>query len=330
MLKLAIDFGTAVTKIFRLGSGIVLAEPTCVSVSKDTGEIRAFGADAKRLLGKTAELTEVVFPVYEGEIVNEAFAGALLEYFLSKVGRRKFGGIEAIFCVPTGCSLRGRESYYRAAKAAGVARVNFVEAHYLAALGQDIPLSESNPVFAVDVGAGKTSLAVFSLDGTIAGLTMCVGGNNMDVHIIDHIADLYNLKIGSLTSEKLKNTVGSLIENDGQSTIVNGRDVTSGRPRSVSVSSEDILFPIRVYVDKIAEYAELMLRKLPAEVSAAMCKNGILLSGGVCGLAGFADYMAERLQMETHLAGDVQTAVVLGGGRVIGNGALMRKLCMED
>lgn len=326
MIKLAIDFGTSTTKIYQIGSGIVLAEPTCVTVQKDTGEIRAFGNEAKRLLGKTAEFTDVSFPVFEGEIVNERQAAALLEYFLRKVVRRT--SIEAIFCVPCGATALSREKYYRVAKTAGIARIGFVETPYLSALGQDVPLSESNPVFALDIGAGKTSMATFSLDGIIAGLTMNVGGNNMDIHIIDHIAETYNLKIGSLTSEKLKNTVGSLIPNDNQSMIVNGRDIESGRPRSVSVSSEDILFPIRIYVDKIIEYTEMVLQKLPAEVSAAMCKNGVYLSGGVCQLAGFEDYIAQQLQMETHLSSDPPMAVVLGGGRAIGNQALLRKIQM--
>ena len=172
-------------------------------------------------------------------------------------------------------------------------------------------------------------MAAFSLDGIIAGLTMNVGGNNMDIHIIDHIAELYNLKIGSLTSEKLKNTIGSLIAGDSQSMIVNGRDIESGKPRSVSVSSEDILFPIRIYVDKIIEYAELVLQKLPAEVSAAMCKNGVYLSGGICLLAGFEDYIAEKLQMETHLPENPQMAVILGGGRAVGNVSLLQRIQMN-
>ena len=328
MLKLAIDFGTSTTKIYKLGSGIVLAEPTCVSVARETGEIRAFGSEAKRLLGKTGEFGDVLFPVYEGEIVNEGQAAALLEYFLKKIVGRSLS-VEALFCVPCGCSEAAREKYYRVAKSAGVSRVNFAETPYLAALGHDVPLSESNPVFAIDIGAGKTSLATFSLEGIIAGLTMSVGGNNMDIHIIDHIAETYNLKIGSLTAEKLKNTVGSLIEHDNQSMLVNGRDISTGRPRSVTVSSEDVLFPIRVYVDKIIEYAEALLRKLPAEVSAAMCKNGIFLTGGVCNIAGFSDYVAERLQMEAHLPADAQMAVILGGGRAIGNRALRDRICIE-
>lgn len=327
MLKLAIDFGTAVTKIYRLGSGIVLEEASCVSIQRETGEIRAFGEDAKKLLGKTAEFSDVVFPVYEGEIVDEKYCSALLEYFLQKVSGR--GSVEALFCVPCACSKESREKYYRVARNAGITRVNFAETPYLAALGQDVPLSESNPVFSIDIGAGKTSVAVFSLDGIIAGLTMNIGGNNMDVHIIDHVAEKFNLKIGKLTSEKLKNAVGSLIPNDNQSCPANGRDVTTGKPRSVLVSSEDILFPIRVYVDKIIEYAELVLKKLPAEVSAVMCKNGVYLSGGVCSLAGFADYVSEKLQTEAHVASDPVTAVVLGGGRAVGNASLMRKICLE-
>lgn len=326
MIKLAIDFGTSATKIYKLGYGIVLTEATCVTAQKETGEIRAFGNEAKRLLGKTADVTDVSFPVWEGEIVSEKRAAALLEYFMQKVAKR---GAEALFCVPTGCTASSREKYLRIAKAAGISRVKFAESHFLAALGQDVPLSESNPIFSIDVGAGKTSLSAFSLDGTIAGLTMNVGGNNIDIHIIDHIAEMFNLKIGSLTSEKLKNTVGSLMQNSGRSTIVNGRDVPTGRPRSVSVTSDDILFPLKIYIDKIVEYAELLLKKLPAEVSAAMCKNGVYFSGGVCGIEGFSDYMEEKLQMEVHLAHNPETAIVAGGGRALGNNALLERIMTE-
>lgn len=328
MIKLAIDFGTSMTKIYRLGNGIVLAEATCVTVQKDTDEVRAFGNDAKRLLGKTADQTDVCFPVYEGEIVSEKLAGKLLDYFIKKVVHRT-SSIEALFCVPCGFKVESREKVYHVAKAAGISRVSFAETPFLSALGQDVPLSESNPVFAIDIGAGVTSIAAFSLDGIIAGVSMNVGGNNMDIHIIDHVAENFNLKIGSLTSEKLKNTVGSLIEDDNQSTVINGRDIGTGRPRSVSVSSSDIEFPVRIYIDKILEYAELVLRKLPAEVSAAIGKNGVYLSGGVVSLAGIGDYVSEKLQMEAHISGDPQTAVVLGGGRAIGNPALLRRIRLD-
>ena len=327
MLKLAIDFGTAMTKIYRLGSGIVLSEATCVTVSKETGAVRAFGNEAKRLLGKTADMTDVCFPVYEGEIVSEKLAAELLAYFIKKIS--KSGSVEALFCVPCGYRAESREKVYKVAKMAGISRVNFAETPFLSALGQDVPLSDSNPVFAIDIGAGVTSIAAFSLDGMIAGISMNVGGNNMDVHIIDHVAEEFSLKIGSLTSEKLKNTVGSLIPDDNQGTIINGRDIATGKPRAVAVTSSVIEFPVRIYVDKIIEYAELILKRLPAEVSAVIGKNGLYLSGGVANLAGIADYFEQKLQMEVHLAADPQTAVVLGGGRAIGNASLLRRIRLD-
>ncbi len=328
MTKFAIDFGTAVTKIYQLGSanGVVLSEATCVTVDKLTGEIKGFGNEAKKVLGKTAE-TNVIFPVYEGEIVNEELAAELLGYFLGKTGKKR--GTEVMFCVPCGCSRESRNKYLRVSGRAGLSKVTFTEVPYLAALGMGVPVSESNPAFSVDIGAGKTSLAAFSLDGIIAGLNMNVGGNNMDVHIIDHIAQTYNLKIGLSTAEKLKNTVGSLIPYDHQSVVVQGRDITTGKPRQVVVYSDDIVRPISGYVNTIVEYAELILRKLPEEVSANMCRNGIYLTGGVCEMPGLGDYVAERLQMDAHVADDPQMAAVLGGGRVLGNPALLSKLQMR-
>ena len=328
MTKYAIDFGTAVTKIFQLGSGngVVLSEATCVTVDKISGDIRSFGDDAKKVLGKTAD-TDVIFPVYEGEIVDEVLAGALLKYFMTKIGQRR--GAEALFCVGCGCSKENRAKYISAARIAGLSKVNFAEVPYLAALGQNVPVSESNPAFSIDIGAGKTSIATFSLDGIIAGLNMNVGGNNMDVSIIDHIAQLYNLKIGLSMAEKLKNTVGSLIPSDHHSVIVQGRDVTTGKPRQVAVYSDDVVRPLSHYINMILEYAELVLRKLPEEVSAIMCRSGVYLSGGVCDLPGLADYVAERLQMDAHVAENPHMATVLGGGRVLGNAALLQKLRMK-
>ena len=259
--------------------------------------------------------------------MQERYAAALLEYFLSKVVRRAFS-MEVLFCVPVGIRPEAQEGYYRVAKAVGVTRVSFVPTPFLVALGQDVPLSDSNPIFALDFGAGKTSAAIFSLDGMIAGVNLAIGGNNMDVGIIDEVAETYDLKLGLLSSERLKIAVGSLLAGDNQSTVVNGRDLKTGRPRAVTVTSGDILPPIRKIVDAAISYSERLMSKVAAEVSASLKKNGIYLSGGVCALAGFADYFSEKLNMEAHLATDVHTAVVLGGGRVIGSPVLLKKLTL--
>ena len=320
MIKLAIDLGSSVTKIFKIGSGIVLAEPSCVAVTSGSNIVKAIGEDAKRLIGKTAEFTTIVFPVFEADIVNENMAAVMLAYFLKKVGiaPAQAKRCEVLFSVPCGAQEDLLEKYYRLADACKIGFVNFVETPFLAAFGQNISLNETNPTFIIDVGGGSTNIAAFSLDGMIAGISLNIGGGNIDSQISDHIADSFNLKIGLLTSEKLKMTVASLYTNDKESMVINGRDIATGRPRSVAVSSVDIYEPVKLFADKVAEYAGMILAKLPAEVSAAIWHSGIYLSGGSAKIMGIDDYLAHSLQMDINLSDEPQMAVILGGGRTIG------------
>ena len=190
-------------------------------------------------------------------------------------------------------------------------------------------LNETNPVFVIDIGGGSTDIAAFSLDGIIAGISLNIGGGNIDSHIIDKIAESFNLKIGLLTSEKIKTTIGSLYSNDNESMVVNGRDITTGRPRSVAVSSSDVYECMKVFADKIAEYAGLVLSKLPAEVSASVWHSGIYLSGGMGKLIGFDDYLYRKLQMDVNVADEPQMAVILGAGAAIGNDDLLETIRID-
>ncbi|HIU58984.1 MAG TPA: rod shape-determining protein [Candidatus Scatosoma pullistercoris] len=321
MIKLAIDLGSSVTKIYRAdaGSGVVLAEPSCVAVSGVNREIKAIGKDAKKLVGKTAEFTEIVFPVYEGEIVDMRLAEAMLKEFLSRIGirpsvlKRSF----TVFSVPCGASAKLREDYAALAEECGLKRLCFVEAPFLAALGADAVLSEANPVFCLDIGGGVTNAAVLSLDGIIAGLSMNVGGNNMDANIIDRIEACKGLHIGALTAERVKNEIGSLAVGARGATVVEGSLVSAMRPGSVSVQASEIEPCIRIYIDKILEYASLVLQKLPAEVAAAVNGNGVYLSGGVVKLSFVPEYIAKKLDMRIHVCDEPQFAVVTGGGAAV-------------
>ena len=321
MIKLAIDLGSSGTKIYRAdaGSGVVLAEPSCVAVSGVNREIKAIGKDAKKLVGKTAEFTEIVFPVYEGEIVDMRLAEAMLKEFLSRIGirpsvlKRSF----TVFSVPCGASAKLREDYAALAEECGLKRLCFVEAPFLAALGADAVLSEANPVFCLDIGGGVTNAAVLSLDGIIAGLSMNVGGNNMDANIIDRIEACKGLHIGALTAERVKNEIGSLAVGARGATVVEGSLVSAMRPGSVSVQASEIEPCIRIYIDKILEYASLVLQKLPAEVAAAVNGNGVYLSGGVVKLSFVPEYIAKKLDMRIHVCDEPQFAVVTGGGAAV-------------
>ena len=319
MIKLAIDLGSSVTKIFKIGSGIVLAEASCVAVASGSDTVKAIGEEAKRLIGKTAEYTTIVFPVFEADIVNGGMAAVMLTYFLKKIGigRAQARRAEVVFSVPCGAQDALLDKYYRLADACGIGTVHFIEVPFLSAFGQGLTLSETTPLFVVDIGGGNTNIAAFSLDGIIAGVGLNIGGGNIDSHIIDKIAESFNLKIGLLTSEKVKSTVASLYPADNERMIVNGRDISSGRPRSVAVSSEDVYDCAKVFADKVAEYTSLVLAKLPA--SASVWHSGIYLSGGMGKLIGFDDYLYRKLQMDVNLAEEPQMAVVLGGGSAVGN-----------
>lgn len=321
MIKLAIDLGSSETKIFKIGSGIVLAEPSCVAVASGTNVVKAIGEEAKRLIGKTAEYTTIVSPVCEADIVNENAAAIMLTYFLKKIeiGPARAKKTEAVFAVPCGAGEELLDKYYRLADACKIGSVRFAEIPFLSAFGQNLMLSETNPVFVIDIGGGTTNIAAFSLDGIIAGVSLNIGGGNVDSHIIDKIADSFNLKIGLLTSEKIKTTIGSLYKNDNDSMIVNGRDITTGRPRSVAVSSPDVYECVKVFADKLVEYTGMVLAKLPAEVSASVWHSGIYLSGGMAKLIGLDDYLSSALQMDVYVSDEPQMAVILGGGAAIGN-----------
>ena len=331
MVKLAIDLGSSVTKIYRAdaGSGIVLAEPSCVAVSSPDREVKAIGKDAKKLVGKTAEYTEIVFPVYEGEIADMRLAVVMLKEFLSRIGIRA-GRAFALFSVPCGASAELIADYAALAEEGGLKRLCFVEASYLAALGADAVLSESNPVFCLDIGGGVTNAAVLSLDGVIAGLSMNIGGNNMDANIIDRIEKCKGLHIGALTAERVKNEIGSLATGARGTTVAEGSLVGAMRPGSASVRAEEIEPCIRTYIDKILEYAMLVLEKLPAEVAAAVNGNGVYLSGGVAKISFVPEYIGKKLDMRVHVCDEPQFAVVTGGGVAVRDERLMSKICRTE
>lgn len=334
MIKLAIDLGSSMTKIYRAdaGSGIVLAEPSCIAVRGEDREVVAVGKDAKKLVGKTAEFTEIVFPVCEGEVVDERLAAQMLKTFLARVDipTSAWKRTETIFSVPCGATEENKIALREIAQECGLKKIRFAEVPFLAALGSDAVLSESEPVFTIDIGGGMTNVAVVSTYGIIAGLSMNIGGNNMDENIALKIEREKGLKIGALTAERIKNEIGSLSPIARATTVAEGSSVAFFRPAAVSVQSTEIADCIRVYIDKIIEYASLVLKKLPAEVAATVNKNGIYLSGGVAKLSFLSEYVSKKLDMRVHLCEEPQFAVISGGGALARDKRLACRVCLQD
>ncbi len=331
-VKLAIDLDSVYTNIYMLGGGLVLSEPTVAAVGQDEkAEIKAIGAEAKKLIGKTAKNTKIVFPVYEGEIVNERVAIAILTDFLDKLeARNKLGGCHALFSVPCGVTSEMLDKYRFVAKKCGISKVYFVETPLLSALGQRIPLNDSSPCFVIDMAGGVTNIGAVTLDGVIAGISVNFGSNKICTDIIDFVAENYGLQIGLLTAERLKKEIGSLLSNDALATVVNGRDVKTGTPRAISLRALDILEPVKKYYDKISELALTVLRKLPPEVSAEIRHAGVYVSGEGCATYGLDKYYAEKFGMKINIADNGQMSVALGGGVALGDGELLKKIAIAS
>ena len=334
MIKLAIDLGSSVTKIYRAdtNSGVVLAEPSCVAITGEDGEVKAIGKEAKNLIGKTAEYTRIIYPVYEGVIVDMRLAAAMLKEFLSRIGIKKSALKRAQVLVSVPCGLSGKRffEYQMLMEECELKKVRFVEQPYLAALGAGAVISDTDPIFCLDIGGGVSNAAVISANGIISGMSINVGGNNMDANIISKIASNNGLLIGALTAEKIKNEIGSLSASALGTVVAEGSSTENCQPASTSVQAADLTECIRVYVNKIIEYAMGVLWHLPAEVAAAVNRNGIYLSGGIMKVSYVPQYIGTKLGMRYHVCEEPQFATVLGGGVLLQDKELLNRFAKKD
>ncbi len=337
MNRLAIDLGSSETKIYIPGCGVVLKEATCIAVEEivEAGEkrlsVKACGDKARALSGRAAFGTHIVNPVFEGDIVHPNLAVCLLEYFLDKVEitKRKARKAEVLFILPCGSKPEIKEKYKRLADDCGFGAVYFTITPFAAVLGHNVGINESTPMFCIDIGYGITNIAALSQDGLISGINVNLGGGNIDVHLIDEIAENHNLKIGTLTAERIKNKVGSLLHDDNKMSVVDGRQVDGGAPASLAINSSQVYGIITTYIDKILEYASLVMSKLPAEVASGIVRGGIFLSGGVMKMDGLAEYISEKLKISVNLPEEPQLAAVIGAGTILSNDGLFERLATE-
>lgn len=330
--KFAIDFDCSTTNIYKLGSGLVLSEPTvATALDNGRGEVKSIGLEASKVIGKTGKDTKVVFPVFEGEIVNKKVASSVLFGFMKKVGvANKFSGATALFSVPCGATAEMMNKYREVAKNSGIGKVYFAEGLMLSALGQRIHINDSAPCFVIDMGGGITNIGALSLDGIIAGVSVNFGGNKISADIIDYMSEKFGLQIGFLTAERLKREIGSLEDGDALSTVVNGRNIKDGTPSAFSVKAQDIIEAVKKYYDKIAEIAIGVLKKLPPEVSAEIRHSGVYIAGAPSKIYGLDKYFEQKLDVKINVAENAQYSVALGGGIALGNPELLKRVIIKN
>ncbi|MDP2755711.1 MAG: rod shape-determining protein, partial [Nitrospirota bacterium] len=296
---LAIDLGTANTLVFVKGKGIVLREPSVVAIRKDarTNKVLAVGKEAKMMLGRTPGNIVAVRPIKDGVIADFEVTEAMLRYFINKVhNRRTLVHPRIIISVPSGFTHVEKRAVKESAESAGAREVYLIEEPMAAAIGAGLPITEPTANMVVDIGGGTTEVAVISLAGIVYSSSLRVAGDKMDEAILHYIKRKHNLAIGEHTAEVIKTTIADVMPEPPYDTMqVKGRDLVSGVPKTLTITSEEIRIAITEQVDAIIEAVKMALELTPPELSADIVDQGIVLTGGGALLRN----LDKRLSQET-------------------------------
>jgi rod shape-determining protein MreB len=314
--EMAVDLGTANTLVYVRGRGIVLSEPSVVAIDQRTGEVHAVGIEAKRMLGRTPGTISAIRPLKDGVIADFDVTEQMLRHFIQKVHHNRFAHPRVVVCVPSGVTGVEKRAVEEATLSAGARQAYLIEEPMAAAIGAGLPVSEPTGNMIVDIGGGTTEVAVISLGGIVVSQSIRVGGDEMDEAIMAHIKKEYKLLIGQQTAEELKLEIGSAWELSQEvSAEVRGRDMLTGLPKTVVISSEETRRALDEPVNQIIDAIKSTLDKTPPELAADIMDRGIVLAGGGALLNGLADRLRDETQMPVQLAESPLTCVAVGSGR---------------
>ena len=300
---LAIDLGTANTCVYVKGQGIVLREPSVVAVKKDSrgnSVVLAVGQDAKRMLGRTPGNIQAIRPMKDGVIADFEVTEAMLRHFISKVhnSRRHLVRPRIMVCVPTGITQVEKRAVKESAQSAGAREVYLIEEPMAAAIGANLPIQEPTSNMVVDIGGGTTEVAVISLSGIVYSRSVRVGGDKMDESIMTHVKRKYNMLIGESSAEEIKIKIASAYPMDPEQQIeVKGRDLVTGIPQNIIITSEEVRKAISEQVDSIVQAVRIALEQTPPELAADIVDRGIVLTGGGALLKGLDQLLREETSL---------------------------------
>jgi rod shape-determining protein MreB len=325
---MAVDLGTANTKVHVKGRGIVLMEPSVVAIEKDGGKILAVGSEAKKMIGRTPGSIVAIRPLKDGVIADFDVTESMLRYFIQKVHKRSFMvKPRVVVCVPSGVTEVEKRAVFEATLQAGARAAYLIEEPMAAAIGASLPVQEPTGNMVVDIGGGTTEVAVVSLGGIVTAESIRIGGDEFDEAIIQHVKKEYNVMIGERTAEEIKIEIGSAYplpeEEDAE---VRGRDLLSGLPKNIILSSEEIRAAIEEPLSSIITAIKGTLEKTPPELSSDIMDRGIVLTGGGSLLKGLDERLRQETGMPVHVTEDPMICVVMGSGKALEEIDVLKKV----
>jgi rod shape-determining protein MreB and related proteins len=315
---MAIDLGTANTVVYVHGRGIVLSEPSVVAIDERTDEVVAVGGDAQRMIGRTPAQISATRPLRHGVIADFEVTEQMLRHFMRKVLERRRARPRLVVCAPTGITEVERRAVEEAALSAGARRVHLIEEPIAAAIGAGVAIAEPIGRMVIDVGGGTSEVAVISMGGMVLSRSVRVGGYDLDEAIAAYIRADHLTAIGSQSAEELKLAVGSAAPlAEELVTSVRGRDVVSGLPRELELSSAQIRTALESPLSDILAAVHATLEETPPELASDISRDGILLAGGGALLRGFDERVEAETGMRAKLADSPLTCVAVGAGHAL-------------
>lgn len=315
--EVGIDLGTANVLVYIKGKGIVLNEPSVVAINKDTDEILAVGEEARQMLGRTPANIVAVRPLRDGVISDYDITERMLKHFIRKTcGSGRFFKPKIMVCVPSGVTEVEKRAVREAATQAGGKDVYLMEEPVAAAIGAGIDISKPDGVMVIDIGGGTTDIAVISLGGIVASTSVKIAGDKFEEAIIKYMRKEHKLYIGERTAEELKLTIGTAFPRDEVVTKeCRGRDLVTGLPKSVEVTSDEMMDALEEPLHAICEAVHNVLEITPPELAADISNSGIIITGGGALLCGIDKRIEDRTAIKVVVAEDPKSCVAVGTGK---------------
>lgn len=316
---IGIDLGTASILVYVKGKGVVLKEPSVVAFDRDTNRIKAIGEEARLMLGRTPGNIVAVRPLRQGVISDYTVTEKMLKYFIQKaVGKQRFRKPLISICVPSQVTEVERKAVEDAAFQAGARDVRIIEEPIAAAIGAGIDIARPCGNMIVDIGGGTSDIAVISLGGTVVSTSIKIAGDDFDDAIVRYMRKKHNLLIGERTAEDIKIRIGSAFPRpESVSVDVRGRNLVTGLPKTITVTSEETEEALKDTTSQIVEAVHSVLEKTPPELAADIADRGIVLTGGGSLLYGLEELIESKTGITTMTAEEPMTAVAIGTGKYV-------------
>jgi len=329
---MGIDLGTANSLVYVKTKGIVLREPSVVAMQRDNGQVLAVGEEAKQMIGRTPGNIVAIRPMKDGVIADFDVTQSMIKYFINKALRNRTFLVRprVVVSVPSGVTAVEERAVREAALQAGAREAYLIEEPMASAIGAGLPVHEPTGNLIVDIGGGTTEVAVISLGGIVTSRSIRIAGDEMDDAIIQHIKKAYNLAIGERTAEEIKIEIGTayLLEEE-EAYDVRGRDLVTGLPKTVRITSTEVYKALSEPVSAIVEAIKATLEQTPPELAADIMDRGIVMAGGGSLLRGLDRLVSEETGMPVHLADEPLLAVAYGTGRVLENIDVLRRVLIQ-